>query len=93
MNFITLRKNSGFTLVELLAIIFIAFAIVAACGWGLAFAFSVKVLVPWLGVSAAYANAAALGLSFALTGVATIVILVVLALFGTTLAALFRRRR
>ncbi|GEM_PF-990439 len=62
MNNKIIAKNSGFTLAELLitmgsiAIIFFA---VAACGWGLAFAFSVKVLVPWLGIPAAWAHAAA----------------------------------
>jgi|GEM_PF-2272637 len=91
-----IAKNSGFTLAELLIVIgilTIVFFTVAACGWGLAFAFSVKVLVPWLGIPAAWAHAGALGLSFALTGVSTIIIFVILAILVVAGASIARARR
>ena len=72
---------------------FLASVVIAVLGFGVAFEFSNKILVPWLGVSAQYHNLATLigACVFAELGAALIVVLCILA--GIALFGLFRLAR
>lgn len=70
--------------------------ILAGCGamlagWGLAFAFSYEVFVPWLGVVAPeYHNLAAFLSAFLFDGLGTAIVLAALVAFGFGAAAVYR---
>jgi len=88
-----LSSKSGFTLLELLVVLGIlalVFAVVTALGFGVAFTFASTVLVPWLGVPAAYAHAVTLLLSLMLTGAGTIAVVLALALIGVLFSIIAR---
>lgn len=87
------KKTAAFTLLELMivvAIIVVVFAVIVACGWGVAFTFSATVLVPWLGIPAAWANAGALVASIFLTSAGTVVVIVVLILLFLAIAGIVK---
>ncbi len=89
------RSQRGFSLVEgavVLAISIIVIAVVVMMGWGTAFAFSSHVLIPWLGVPAAWINLATLAASIALTGVGAVFILFVLAVIAAIVLACLKNR-
>ncbi len=72
----------GFTLLELLVTGFLAFIVwlgIMLAGWGISFAFTYNVFVPWIGIiPAEYHNLAAFLTAFLFDGIASILIIAVL---------------
>ncbi len=67
---------------------------IALAGWGLAFAFSYNVFVPWLGcVPAEYTRLAAFISAFVFDGVGVFLIIAALAVSGLGIAAVVRALR
>ncbi|MBC7996594.1 MAG: hypothetical protein IAF58_01545 [Leptolyngbya sp.] len=90
-----LSKSAGFSVAELLivvAVILIILGVIVGCGWGIAFAFSATVVIPALHIATEWVGLATVVSSLLLTGVGTLIVIVVLFLsFGAL--GLVRRKR
>jgi len=81
-------KLSNILLIGFLA--FVAWLVIVLSGFGVAFAFSDKVLIPWLGVASQYHNIATLIGAWVFAGLGAGIVVVVAGLACVALFGLFR---
>jgi hypothetical protein len=70
----------------------VVWGFVCVLGWGVSFAFTYNVFVPWLGVPAEWHNAVSFATAFIFDGIASILLLLFLVLCGLGVYKLTSRK-